>query len=464
MAINCKHTKCAICGGFRLKSAYVGNTKLSDICSPKCQVATKDACSCKCDGYYHKGSHKKEMDAILNPKKKVVKKKKKPVNKSTLKYLVQNFEPEGITDEIGIFLSSRKINKQSFTRFGDKNYIDKQLSRNWITNDPKGGKLDQLANEYANEYYRTGLDESDIIQRMVDFIIDNPGGIKQYIKEREKQKEIELEAYNIRQDDEYFYVPDDFDFEFPEPAPEDLFINGIKNIKMNKLKKGSPEAKRFMAKIRSMKGKTTPKKIGAKSTKITKADPKLVRKAFENPFGFQYDKNDPEVRKAIKSEVDNILKNLRSKKSMGAVKKINKKVDSTNKKYTVVKNPSGGYQLNYIENGKMWYTGYFKTKAEAEKSASEKNSFLRLSGVNHKDTKSHNVNIRVLSGIGSYDNPEKIMQEIEYWQKQLDKLRNEYKSPKGKLYKSSITADIRLAKKFLELNKNKMKKLLLKIK
>jgi hypothetical protein len=494
MAINCKHTKCAICGGFRLKSAYVGNTKLSDICSPKCQVATKDACSCKCDGYYHKGSHKKEMDAILNPKKKVVKKKKKPVNKSTLKYLVQNFEPEGITDEIGIFLSSRKINKQSFTRFGDKNYIDKQLSRNWITNDPKGGKLDQLANEYANEYYRTGLDESDIIQRMVDFIIDNPGGIKQYIKEREKQKEIELEAYNIRQDDEYFYVPDDFDFEFPEPAPEDLFINGIKNIKMNKLKKGSPEAKRFMAKIRSMKGKTTPKKIGAKSTKITKADPKLVRKAFENPFGFQYDKNDPEVRKAIKSEVDNILKNLRSKKIGSTLKNkyyieymykgleqrknfdtIPKEAFVKNGKYYMVapnkittpllhistnnavredgRNFSIMDILDKIDEGKKM--GAVKLKKSPKKLSSTKT---------HKDTKSHNVNIRVVSGIGSYDNPEKIMQEIEYWQKQLDKLRNEYKSPKGKMYKSSITADIRLAKKFLELNKNKMKKLLVKIK
>jgi len=82
----------------------------------------------------------------------------------------------------------------------------------------------------------------------------------------------------------------------------------------------------------------------------------------------------------------------------------------------------------------------------------------------HKDTKSHNVNIRVMSGIGSYDNPERILYEIEYWQKMLDKLRNEYKSDKGKMYKSSITADIRLSKKWLEVNKTKLKKVLSKIK
>lgn len=82
----------------------------------------------------------------------------------------------------------------------------------------------------------------------------------------------------------------------------------------------------------------------------------------------------------------------------------------------------------------------------------------------HKDTKSHNVNIRVMSGIGSYDNPERILYEIEYWQKMLDKLRNEYKSDKGKMYKSSITADIRLSKKWLEVNKNKLKKVLSKMK
>jgi hypothetical protein len=525
--LNCKHTKCAICGGFRLKSAYVGNTKLSDICSPKCQMATKDACSCKCDGYFHKGSHKKEMDAILNPKKKKKVNRKKSVNKTTVKYLVSKFEPEGITDEIAVFLAGRKISKQSFTRFGDRNYIDRQLARNWITNDTKkGGKLDQLAMEYNNEYYRN-LDESDVINIMVDLIIENPGGIKDYIKQREAEKKADWEAYNIRQDDEYFYVPEEFDFEFPAPAPEDLFINGIKNIKMKKLKKGSAEAKRFMAKIRSMKGKTTAKKsvnkskVGYKDDRLSilKKGTKYMKKYKE----MGYDRKDaiknanldasyvgatkltekelikiasdyayvtssdqdraiyrltdpdftnvllPKYKKAIKDwEKKNKIKinvgGIKTKAKSRTTKKIKfnpknlnanqDKYKYMNKYYEIHEDMDGEGYLS-VPGGTIYFTGI---------GAIKKSKPMARALKTHKDTKSHNVNIRVVSGIGSYDNPEKIMQEIEYWQKVLDKLRNEYKSPKGKMYKSSITADIRLAKKWLELNKNKMKKFLVKIK
>lgn len=105
--------------------------------------------------------------------------------------------------------------------------------------------------------------------------------------------------------------------------------------------------------------------------------------------------------------------------------------------------------------------GAVKKKAAPKKKHAVKKSVAKSY---HKDTKSHNVNIRVMSGIGSYDNPERILYEIEYWQKMLDKLRNEYKSDKGKMYKSSITADIRLSKKWLEVNKNKLKKVLSKMK
>jgi type II secretory ATPase GspE/PulE/Tfp pilus assembly ATPase PilB-like protein len=81
----------------------------------------------------------------------------------------------------------------------------------------------------------------------------------------------------------------------------------------------------------------------------------------------------------------------------------------------------------------------------------------------HKDTKSHNVKISVMSGSERND-AERVLFEIEYWQKVLDKLRNEYKTPGGKMYKSSITADIRLAKKWLEVNKKRLKTIITKIK
>ena len=98
-----------------------------------------------------------------------------------------------------------------------------------------------------------------------------------------------------------------------------------------------------------------------------------------------------------------------------------------------------------------------KAKVKAKRS--------KKSGEMHTDTKSHNVNIRVVSGIvGRYNNPENILQDIEYWQKQLTKLRAEYKSPQGKLYKHSIMQDIKIAKKWLELRKQALKKVITSIK
>lgn len=81
----------------------------------------------------------------------------------------------------------------------------------------------------------------------------------------------------------------------------------------------------------------------------------------------------------------------------------------------------------------------------------------------HKDTASHNVNIRVVSGI-NYNDPVLIIKKIEFWQKQLDKLRAEHKSPKRKMYKGSIMADIRLSKKWLENYKQKLKLIISNIK
>ena len=98
-----------------------------------------------------------------------------------------------------------------------------------------------------------------------------------------------------------------------------------------------------------------------------------------------------------------------------------------------------------------------KTKVKAKRSTKK--------GKMHTDTKSHNVNIRVVSGVvGRYNNPENILQDIEYWQKQLTKLRAEYKTPQGKLYKHSIMQDIKIAKKWLELRKQALKKVITSIK
>lgn len=441
------------------------------------------------------------MDAILNPKKKKKPYKKRQVNKSSQKYLISNFEPWTIKDEIALFIGNTKIEKQSFARFGDKNYIDRQLSRNWLTN-KKGAKLDQLAQDYINDSGREDLDGGEVIQTIIDIILESPGGYKNWLKDRVKEQQEYFDQYNIQEDDQYFYVPEDYEFDFPAPAPEDLFINGIKNTKMIKLKKGSAEAKKFMAKLRSMKGKMTAKK-SIKKVDSKKIDLNTLQKKYrENEdynfhsenilllaknFGSKTDLNKANdliklrdkqgyltsdqksegykihkklIKKLFPTNVGGIktkAKSKTTKKIKFNPKNLNANQDKykyMNKYYEIHEDMDGEGYLS-VPGGTIYFTGIGAVK--------KAKSMARASKI-HKDTKSHNVNIRVMSGIGSYDNPEKIMQEIEYWQKVLDKLRNEYKSPKRKMYKSSIAADIRLAKKWLELEKNKMKKFLVKIK
>lgn len=52
-----------------------------------------------------------------------------------------------------------------------------------------------------------------------------------------------------------------------------------------------------------------------KTTIITKKNltTKLVRKGLKNPKGMNFE-NTPEIRKAVKTEIDNILNNLQSKR------------------------------------------------------------------------------------------------------------------------------------------------------
>jgi hypothetical protein len=121
------------------------------------------------------------------------------------------------------------------------------------------------------------------------------------------------------------------------------------------------------------------------------------------------------------------------------------------KKYSVTRNVDGTYKKGGVKR-----ISGVKTKAAPKKKAAVKSY--------HTDKNSHNVKLTIMSGLGTYNSPENILMEIEYWQKMLDKLRNEYKSEKGKQYKHSITLDIRMAKKWLELNKQKLKKVITKIK
>jgi len=145
---------------------------------------------------------------------------------------------------------------------------------------------------------------------------------------------------------------------------------------------------------------------------------------------------------------------------MSAIKMISAEAKKIRKKYPYKDWKNCIKEASAIYRSKNKINGVKKTAKKAAKKAVKKAVKKSPARSLHKDTKSHNVNIRVISGIGSYNDPEKVLYEIEFWQKQLDKLRNEYKSPQGKQYKNSITLDIRMAKKWLELNKNKLKKII----
>jgi hypothetical protein len=124
------------------------------------------------------------------------------------------------------------------------------------------------------------------------------------------------------------------------------------------------------------------------------------------------------------------------------------------------------FAISYSKAGQTKKVGAVKKKAAPKKSvlkkaapkkkdAPKKVASKRITDI-HKDSKSHNVNIRVVSGI-NYNDPKYLFDEILFWQNQLDKLRAEYRSPKRKMYKKSIMDDIKLSKKWLENYKKKLR-------
>jgi len=168
-----------------------------------------------------------------------------------------------------------------------------------------------------------------------------------------------------------------------------VIITVNKNIM--KLKKGSKEAKAFMAKIRAMKGTT--KKVG-----------NVKKMPVFNPYLPDDDYS------------------IRIKK---AVKKLNKK--------TAIKK---------VTPKKVGSTLKFSPK-ETRLGATDKDLKTRSKSY-HKDTKSHNVKISVMSGINGI-----IISDIKYkydslnkWNKVLDNLNNELKKTIDKGLKAAIKIDI----------------------
>lgn len=298
MVNSCKHIKCGTCGGVKLKRAFIGKT-LNQVCSGKCLAAQKDACECKCGGKFHAGQNLRLLKSILNPKKKIVKKVNKVVEKvkkvvKKIKPKTPFFEPQTIKDEVALFIQGKRFLTKSFDRFSDKNLRrdQKTLALNWLSS--KGQSLDVAALDFINlTDYK--INESEVINLIVEIILDYPSGIKAYIKDAlyfkdlKEEEEAELIKQNFYSNTDY----NDFDLqervrqedkEYRKNYKEPVLIFGTKNMK---LKKGSAAAKAYMAKIRAKKG-TTKKVTATKKIGTTKKE--VYIEFLNSSKGFKLDK------------------------------------------------------------------------------------------------------------------------------------------------------------------------------
>lgn len=293
MENSCKHIRCGACGGIKLKKAFVGTT-LNKVCSGKCLAAQKGSCKCKCLGKFHKGKNSRLLKSIINPKNKIVKKVKKVVEKvkkvvKKVKTKTPFFEPQNIKDEVALFIQGKRFLTKSFDRYSDKNYRrdQKTLALNWLSQ--KGQSIDVAALDFINLSGYT-IDESDVINLIVEIIVDYPSGIKSYIKDALYFKDLKEEEEAEFMKGGYWSNTDYNNLELQEKVRlaneeyrknyiEPVLIFGTKDMK---LKKGSAAAKAFMAKIRAKK--ETVKKLGAykKPTifKPTLAAKKLVKQSL----------------------------------------------------------------------------------------------------------------------------------------------------------------------------------------
>jgi hypothetical protein len=237
-----------------------------------------------------------------------------------------------------------------------------------------------------------------------------------------------------------------------------------------KLKKGSLEAKRFMAKIRAMKAGTKKKSIGATKF-VEKNEPKntkpkrtiqITRKAngtFKKfkQIGGIYDTIKSKVNRATTSTKKNIAYSVID----SAIKSANSKEKLALKKAkATIKNTYLG-ATKFVEKNEPKNTKPKRTIQITRKANGTFKKFKSLGDI-HKDTKSHNVKINVLSGLNN-----QVLIDLQYWIKKLSqfneeliKYQKEYinkdnsKSAKA-FYKKMIMA----TKKQIALSKNSIKNL-----
>ena len=215
---------------------------------------------------------------------------------------------------------------------------------------------------------------------------------------------------------------------------------------MPTLKKGSAAAKAFMAKLRAAKGKSKPKakKVVAKKTATKKvgavklSEQKLIDIASDYAYATSgnydravYNLLDPDFTKILLPKYKAAIKAFEIKNKTKVRVPINKKVGATENDIKVTSNVKNR-TFTIKKNGTTYRTGKFskpefeeleyntqndwsnflrtqdfyyqvKTGAAKKVGAVKKVMPTKKASSMHKDTKSHNVNIRVVSGMPIFE-------------------------------------------------------------
>ena len=209
---------------------------------------------------------------------------------------------------------------------------------------------------------------------------------------------------------------------------------------MATLKKGSAAAKAFMAKIRAAKGKT---KVKAKAkTKV----------------GMNKTENDIKVTSNVKNRTFTIKKNGITYRTG----KFNKAEFEENEYNTQ------GDWANFLRTQDFYYQ--VKTGAAKKVGAVKKVMPAKKASSMHKDTKSHNVNIRVVSGVNGIKN--QAFNEIEETKNLiveqtllLESITKAYKNSKSIANKKALMSDIKTLKNiFIPHNTKYLKSLQMAVK
>ena len=224
------------------------------------------------------------------------------------------------------------------------------------------------------------------------------------------------------------------------------------------------------------------KKVVAEASKLRKKNPKLTQaQAVKQAWAIQYSKEGKSKTKKVaaikiiekgeskKAKTKATYQQVRTKK--GTYKGL-KKVSGNDETEKIIKKAHESITRikgkNYSPTSyeiQKWIDENINVKKKLGAASSKVKAKKEKSTEMHTDTKSHNVNIRVVSGVDKIKNDS--LKEIEYTKKliteqteMLERLQKSYKSSKSKINKELLMMDIKTLKyNFIPHNKRYLKSL-----